>query len=136
MKEFGIYDPSVNYKEREGSYGVAIQQDSVLLEVARLGYFLPGGGVEEKEAPEEALQREFREESGYELCSWKGIGTAVEYRKTLKKISHFYIVELGVRGKPTYQDGHIFPVEWISVKDAKKGLYLESQRWAIEKVVK
>jgi 8-oxo-dGTP pyrophosphatase MutT (NUDIX family) len=136
MKEFGTFDANATYKEREGSYGVAILDDKVLIDIAKLGYFLPGGGLGEVETPEEALQREFREESGYELQSWQSMGTAIEYREGLKKIGHFYLVELGTKGEPTYEDGHVFPVEWILIKDVKERMHLESQWRAIEEGIK
>lgn len=136
MKEFGIFNKEKEYREREGSYGVAIQGDEVLIEIAKLGYFLPGGGIEETETAEEALLREFREESGYELSSWKSIGTAIEYKEDLKKTGHFYLVHLGAKGEPTYEDGHIFPVEWLPVKEVQANMHLESQWWAIEEGVK
>jgi len=128
---FGDFNPEHSYQEREGAYGIVFQGNLVLIEKAQLGYFLPGGGLEEGETPEAALQREFKEETGYELVSYTKLGTGVEYREELKKIGHFYLVELGEKGQPTYDDGHVFPVEWTAYDAALDGMHLASQKWAI-----
>lgn len=141
METFGTHQPEVTYRERHGSYGVALKGDMVLIELARLGHFLPGGGIEVGESIEEALVREFREETGYELTGFTHLGSAVEYVDIadkgfhMKKVGHFYLVELGAKGEPTYDDGHVYPVEWMSVAAAREKMYLESQWWAIERAL-
>ena len=135
---FGEPQEGVEYTERVGAYGIASRGEKVLIEKARLGYFLPGGGVDEGEAIEAALVLEVREESGYEIVSWELLCIGVEYlyipekNFAQKKVGHFFLVELGERGEPTYPDKHVMPVAWLSVDEALKGMYLESQRWAIE----
>ena len=131
-KEFGIKESGINYMERVGSYGIAIRDGSVLIEKARLGYFLPGGGVEKDETLENTLVREFLEETGYELASYKSLVKAVEYVAVptkslyLKKINHFYIVETGSKTKPHYPDGHEYPVEWVPFDKVKGKMVLQS----------
>lgn len=138
-KEFGVKEDGANYAERVGSYGIAIRGDSVLIESAQLGYFLPGGGVEKNETIEEALVREFLEETGYELIAYKKLVKAIEYvvvptkNLYLKKVLHFYTVEVGSKTKPLYPDGHEYPVEWISVQQIQKRMLLQSQWWAVKK---
>lgn len=132
---FGECVPGSSYTEREGAYGIAVLNDSVLIEKARLGYFLPGGGLEEGETPEVALKRECREETGYEIVSYTKIGIGTEYREGLKKIGHFYIIQLGEKGEPSYDDGHIFPVEWTPYVEALEGMHLASQKWALQETM-
>jgi len=141
-KEFGICEDNIEYPERPGAYGIAFDGESILIEKARLGYFLPGGGMDEEETAEDALKREMREETGYELNSYQLIGSAAEYRNgpeegfRQKKIGYFYVVELGEKKEPTYPDGHLVVVEWTPVSETLERLLLESQRWAIELALK
>lgn len=132
---FGECVPGSSYAEREGAYGIAFLNDCVLIEKARLGYFLPGGGLEEGETPEVALKRECKEETGYEIVSCTKIGIGTEYREGLKKIGHFYIIELGRKGEPSYDDGHVFPVVWMSHVEALEGIHLASQKWALQEAI-
>ncbi|MDO8451808.1 MAG: NUDIX domain-containing protein [bacterium] len=136
--EFGTCESGVEYPERLGAYGIAIRGEEILIEKARLGYFLPGGGTNEGESIEGALKREMREETGYELDSFQFIGSATEYRNgpekgfRQKKVGHFFTVELGKKGEPTYPDGHIALVEWTAIPEVLDHLLLDSQKWAIE----
>ena len=55
-------------KTRYGAYGVIIQDDKILLTLKKSGPYkglwgLPGGGIEFKESPEDALKREMVEET-------------------------------------------------------------------------
>ena len=140
MEEFGTKQDDIEYIERKGSYGVAMQGDMVLVEMAKLGCFLPGGGIDDGETIEQALQREFIEETGYKIISWQEIGAAVEYQDELheggsihtKRIRYFYLVELGEKGEPTYADGHKRPVERVPITSVREKMHLQSQWWAIE----
>jgi 8-oxo-dGTP diphosphatase len=140
MIEFGEQRVGVEYTERHGAFGIAIRDGHVLIEMAE-ALFLPGGGVDPGETIEEALRREFLEETGYELTAFTPIGSAVQYVEILeenafwKRIDHFFIVELGAKGEPTYADGHICPVEWLDIEEAKGNMFLQSQGWGIEQAL-
>ncbi len=140
--EFGIKQEGIDYIERHGAYGVVIQGDSVLIETAHIGYFLPGGGVEKDETIEQALRREFLEETGYEISSYKSLGSAIEYVEVpdkqfhMKKVGYFYVVELGAKNEPTYSDGHVYPVGWVQIEEIRERMHLKSQQWAIEKALR
>lgn len=65
-------------KKRIGAYGIALQNNHLLLITKGNGIFqglldLPGGGIEEGETPQEALVRELREEVAMSFSSCKPI---------------------------------------------------------------
>ncbi len=67
FKQFGTFDPGLTYKPRAGAYGI-LERDG-LIACARIGfdnykYDLPGGAIDPGETPEQAVAREFGEETG------------------------------------------------------------------------
>lgn len=61
-----------SYDTRVGAYAVLVQEDQVLLALGNEGaeplWTLPGGGVHLHESPEVGLEREVREETGYDVA--------------------------------------------------------------------
>ena len=84
---------------------VVIRDSTLLMVYSAVNgdYKFPGGGVEENEAPEAALQREVAEECGMNLTRiLKEIGSIVEYAHPLKSefdlfkmTSSYYLCEVG-----------------------------------------
>ena len=101
------FDPSVpiitdeQCALREAARAVLLSEDGkvYLMHVTKHGYHkLPGGGVDEGEAIEDALRRELLEEVGCTADISDDLGTITEYRKTpwhglenMKQISYCYI---------------------------------------------
>lgn len=54
---------------RPAVYGIVIKDEKVLMITQNFGYSLPGGGLDLGETFEEALVREMKEETGYEVES-------------------------------------------------------------------
>ena len=75
-RSFGCREPGVVYRDRAGAYAVILDDrgNAALVEAPAAGgpergLFLPGGGIEPEETPEECLRRECLEELGREIFS-------------------------------------------------------------------
>lgn len=81
---FGAAPPGVSCRARAAAYAVIRRADGRVAAVraavgGRAGYWLPGGGAEPGEAPEETVLREIREELGRAARVTGRIGEAVQY---------------------------------------------------------
>lgn len=76
---------------RVGCYGVVVDEDRVLLahwnEGDRVGWTLPGGGLEPDEQPEDCVVRELREETGYDVALDGLLGVHVYYLPEPERIN-------------------------------------------------
>jgi len=85
-----------NPRVRLGARGIVVREDgkiAVFNKSNKNEYKLPGGGIEERENPEEAFKREVLEETGCEVEIIETLGT-IEEHKTLdnfKQISYVFI---------------------------------------------
>ena len=136
IPEFGERQHGQKYVPRPGAYALIFDARGCLavMETPR-GCFLPGGGREGSETPEEAVAREVQEECGFEISVGVRIGEAVEYVYTagseagIRKECVFFqgVVVAGV-GAATEAD-HV--LVWLDPKEARRRLRHESQRWAV-----
>ena len=105
---------------RIGVYGVAKEKEKVLLVIQKSGPYaglfdLPGGGIEFGEGPNQALHREFIEETGMDF-------------RSMNQIDNFSAVTrvLALNDKPGYefhQIGLIYSVEGLhDLEENQKGL--------------
>lgn len=132
---FGNYQPQVNYRDRPGAYALLLNPAGLLARVSLpQGYFLPGGGIEKGETPEEAVLREIAEETACGAKLMLKIGMADEYIYTpgydtgVRKPSTFFVAEVG---PPTGEQPE-HPVDWVSPEVLKDSLLHHSQRWAVQ----
>lgn len=138
IPQFGRPRPGRDHKPRPGAYGVVFDAEGRLLvveEFARL--YLPGGGLDPGETPEQALHREFEEETGYTVVIERVIGEAREYvadetpgvTNAFNKHCYLYAVRLtGGSGVPTIDTNK---PSWVAVEDALANLSNEAHRWAV-----
>jgi 8-oxo-dGTP pyrophosphatase MutT (NUDIX family) len=86
-------------------------------------FFLPGGGIEDKEDPIVALKRESIEEAGCNIADIQKIGTVIEYRDEAKekRTNECFTANLvGEKSEPTLAIGDEggFDVMWIGINEA------------------
>ena len=100
------------------------------------GTVLPGGGIEGRETPERAIEREAREECGFEVRVGRWSVRAIQRaysapEKThFEKPSTFCDARVTRRGLAAVELDH--EVAWVTHAEARELLSHESQRWAVE----
>lgn len=124
-------DEKVPSRHREAARAVVFDAENkvALLHVKKHSYHkLPGGGLEEGEDIQTALEREMMEEIGCKVEVQNEIGEIIEHRNQhdLMQISHIYLAKLkGNKGKPNFTDGEIadgFEVKWLTLTEAINAL--------------
>jgi 8-oxo-dGTP pyrophosphatase MutT (NUDIX family) len=79
-RKFGKLVASATYVHRPGGYAVVFNTAGGVAVVCTLqGLFLPGGGQEDAETPEQAAVREAYEECGLRIWLGPHLGTADEF---------------------------------------------------------
>jgi 8-oxo-dGTP diphosphatase len=99
------------------------------------GLFLPGGGIDEGESPEDALIREALEECGWSVRVGEWRGRAVQFALSgdgqvfYEKRCEFFDIVIEREGEPL-EPGH--ETLWVTLEEARTWLKHESHAWAIE----
>ena len=140
IPQFGAPLPGRDHKPRPGAYGIVVDARRRLLVVEEFGrLYLPGGGIDPGETPEQALHREFAEETGYTVTIEALIGEAREFvadempgvAAAFNKHCYVFAVRLvggtGVPAIDTNRPG------WMPVARALEALSNESHRWAVSR---
>ncbi|HEX4964695.1 MAG TPA: NUDIX domain-containing protein [Thermoanaerobaculia bacterium] len=135
IPQFGELLPGTDYVLRPGGYAiVAGAEGMIAVASTRRGFFLPGGGQEEGESPEEAAVREVHEECGLRIRIVQCLGVADQLALAdnetcyYRKRCTFFTAELLHQDGPGEPDHHLV---WLVPEAAQAHLAHESQRWAV-----
>lgn len=114
---------------RPSVYGVLIKDDKVLMAKQFGKYGLPGGGIDLGEQPEEALRREFIEETGLTVCDPMLLSAQSDFFKPphtnadgcIQSIQLFYNCryesgDLSTAGFDDHEQEHAEIAEWINLR--------------------
>jgi len=126
MKNLNIYGANrfeTATEIREACRGIVIKENNILLtyEVNTDQWFIPGGGLESGENPEECCARELAEETGYVVKPGEHFLTIHEYYEEWHFISHYYTCEcIGETERKLTERELAVGLEprWIPLKDA------------------
>lgn len=141
MHVFGEILDGVYYKERKGTYGIALNElNQVAIIQTPRGNFLPGGGIELNETEDQCLRRELIEETGYSIninsfvCSGIEYGYGSKSEKYLKLVGSFYMIQLkndtGLKSELDHT------LVWKDIDTLKNSMRLKYQYWALQEAFK
>ncbi len=120
-----IMDREFNLSVRPAVRGVIFDENKAICIRSKKGsgfFFLPGGGIEDKESPIEALKRECLEEARCDIGDVHKIGTVIEYRDEAKEKRTnecFTAYVIGEKLEPTLAvgDEEGFDVIWMGINE-------------------
>lgn len=135
---FGNRNDKIEYRCRPGVYALIFNAQGRFAAVkGRTKFFLPGGGVEAGESPEETLMREVREECAREVLIGRYLGRAVQYATGPNEISWefhcaYYEAQFGAAldNEPEHE------LHWLDVADAPNLLAYEVHAWAVKEAAR
>jgi 8-oxo-dGTP diphosphatase len=135
---FGTRVPGQAYVPRPSAYALIRDSNGKFAIVQTpVACYLPGGGIEPGETPEQAVIREAREECGFAVHTGNLRGRAIEICFSREEQQYFdkvcYFIEAQVTGReaPLEPDRELL---WLTAQEAVKLLLHGSHRWAIELV--
>jgi 8-oxo-dGTP diphosphatase len=133
--QFGEPATGVAYIDRPGVYALVIRENLLLVVETPVGYFLPGGGIDAGESPEDTLRRELLEETGLTVASITEAGSARQYvidsatGTGYNKTETFYRVSTVIEHSQPTEIDHV--ARWVTVSEAIAGLREPAQAWAV-----
>lgn len=138
---FGVRDDRFDYKERDGCYAVILdanRQQVAAIVTQKGNWFLPGGGFEAGETPEQCHRRELLEETGFRINIDAFIGKAKAYfispqNEPIASNGQFFLAQFIEKAIEPIEDDH--ELRWINVKEADRLLFHPHHSWAVREAI-
>ena len=137
--QFGAAEPGLTYRERPSAFGIAVRGGKVacvLVDRVEGSYFdLPGGAIDGAETPEQAVVREFREETGLTVAAAPPFAAAAQrFRRStgepLNNLAVFATVEIEAEDPAAkVEDDHA--LVWLDPVGALTRVRHEAHAWAL-----
>ena len=132
---FGQPLHGVEYAERRAAYVVILSSDGHVAMVNDSDrWFLPGGGSEPGETPEETARREVREELARGVCLTRSLGHAIQHYYSSDDDRHYRMEAEFFRGElmDDVVDGTSeHELAWMHVDEARRACFHACHVWAI-----
>lgn len=132
---FGSRIAGCPYIERPSAYAVVRNSSGcfALIRTPR-GFYLPGGGIEASETPEQTIKREAMEEAGLIIELRTLVGKAIEIVYSREENACFEKKSVFIEGEvvgdiPSHEGDH--ELIWVDFDHAISMLSHESHRWAL-----
>lgn len=139
MLQFGEPDSTLDYKARPTAFGLVFHNGKLACVRVDRGegsyYDLPGGAIDGDETAEQALVREFVEETGMAVRPVSRIAEAAQYfRKSdgapVNNIASFWVAErLSLDPSAKVEDDH--ELVWLHPHTALNELRHDAHAWAV-----
>lgn len=135
ISTFGSQMFGIEYENRPAAYAVIKNDEGAFAVVGEgSGYFLPGGGSETVESPEETVNREVKEEIGRSIRIARKIGEAIQYFHAEGRFYQMNAVffaaeftdELFIEGE--------CELLWLTPVELGQKLFHECHKWAITQI--
>jgi 8-oxo-dGTP diphosphatase len=137
---FGAPEPGLDYRERPAAYGLLERERRLALVYVTLTdrppfYDLPGGGIDPGEDEEQALRREFGEETGLLVRAGRRVAAAEQYMISahsepfLSQGAFFEAILEGERPELKIERDH--ELVWAPPVEALAKLRHASHAWAV-----
>jgi 8-oxo-dGTP diphosphatase len=136
---FGTRLPGVKYQYRPSAYALVrdVEGNFAVAQTPE-ACFLPGGGIDAGETPEQAVEREGQEECGLVLRSVSRIGQAIEICKSISDAAYYekdsIFLTAHVIGNTTASESD-HQLLWLSPEKAIEALSHGSHRWAVQRLL-
>jgi 8-oxo-dGTP diphosphatase len=135
---FGAAPEGVVCHPRRAAYAVVLNSDghvATIRAALRDGtrrYWLPGGGIEQNESPEETIVREVREELGRVAYTLGNVGQAVQffYASTEERWYEMSAIFMRARFEHERARGGEYQLHWLDVQRHPELFFHACHAWA------